>query len=96
MFVLADELKDEIDFAETAPDTVFIDIKKDPFDIYGLYDPKTAFVRTPKDVAEATNETVAQIYRQTAGGRIRFTTDSPFIELRYKVPVLNNMYHIFY
>lgn len=94
MFILADKLKDKIDFAEATSDTVFIDIRKEPFDIYGLYDPKTAFVRTPRDVAEATNETVAQIYRQTAGGRIRFTTDSPFIELRYKVPILNNMFHM--
>lgn len=94
MFVLVDELKDQVDFLEADSDTVFTDIRKEPFDIYGLYNPKEAFVRMPKDVAEATNETVAEIYRQTAGGRLRFTTDSPYIELRYKIPVLNNMYHM--
>ena len=38
-------------------DVVFIDVRRDPFSVYGLYDYKNqpVFRRLPEDVAKATN-----------------------------------------
>lgn len=50
------------------------------FDVHGVfYDEKNArFARMPLDVARATNEHVEYLSTKTAGGRIRFSTDSVF------------------
>ena len=52
-----------------------------PFQIYGLYRPEETglFKRLPADVAERTSKNVNLLYRNTAGARIRFKTDSSFI-----------------
>lgn len=65
-------------------DVIFLDVRKDPFDVYGLYDYKNepVFRRVPPDVAKATNEGVAYLADDTAGGRVRFSTDSPYVAIR--------------
>ncbi len=62
-------------------DVRFYDVRKAPFQIYGLYRPQTesVFKRLPDEVAASTSEGVAKLSLQTAGGRVRFTTDSPYI-----------------
>lgn len=59
----------------------FYDIKKAPFEIYGLFEPASEgpFKRLPKEVAAATSEGVAGLSLHTAGGRVRFCSDSEFI-----------------
>ncbi len=59
----------------------FYDVRREPFSIYGLYDCKDqpVFCRLPKEIAEATNDGVATLYKHTAGGRVRFSTDSELI-----------------
>ena len=58
-------------------DVVFIDVRHDPFRVYGLYDYKNqpVFRRLPEDVARATNDGVYGLHIHTAGGRVRFSTD---------------------
>ena len=65
----------------------FYDVKNAPFSVYGLYDYKNTspFRRLPEDIAEATNEGVATLSRHTAGGRVRFSTDSDFICIKVKM-----------
>lgn len=60
------------------------DIKEAPFRIYGLMRGGNGsyFVRLPEDVAKATNDGVVCLNRNTAGGRVRFSTDSPRIVLK--------------
>lgn len=55
-----------------------------PFEIFGLYKPSSenGFCRLPKEVAKNVNPGVASLYLHTAGGRIRFATDSDIITLR--------------
>lgn len=56
-----------------------------PFSIHGLV--KTAegvYRRMPESVAEATSTSVAGLNKCTAGGRIRFTTNSSFVAVRAK------------
>lgn len=54
-----------------------------PFDLYGVYydDAERRFVRLPADVAAATNEGVVWLRTHTSGGRLRFATDSDYIEI---------------
>lgn len=63
---------------------VFHDVRKAPFILYGLECPEDdtlPFHRLPTSVAEATSPGVAELNFHTAGGRVRFATDSPYILL---------------
>ena len=54
-----------------------------PFCISGLMPKKEdgRFARMPREVAERVNEVTRALYCNTAGGRLRFATDSPVIAL---------------
>ena len=75
---------------------VWRNIKSAPFEIYGLYDPcaEGDFRRMPDDVAAATNNGVKRNARHTAGGRVRFTTDSRRIALRVSMPYVTKYSHM--
>ena len=77
-------------------DVVFLDAREEPFQIYGLYDYKNEpqFVRMPKAVAEATSESVQSLNFCTAGGRIRFSTDSAYVAIKTEMPYLCLMGHM--
>ena len=77
-------------------DIVFIDVRRDPFSVYGLYDYKNqpVFRRLPEDVAMATNPGVHGLHIHTAGGRVRFSTDSPYIAIRCKMQSVTHMPHM--
>lgn len=62
---------------------VFYDVRKPPFAVYGFYDysEQPWFVRLPEETANV-NEHVARLSRETSGGRVRFSTDSPRIAIR--------------
>ena len=68
----------------------FFDIRQDPFRIYGLYDPRgqAAFVRMPQNAAAAVSPGVEALARNTAGGRVRFSTDSDVIALHAVMPAV--------
>ncbi len=73
----------------------FYSPKEEPFEIYGLYNPLTedCYKRLPDDVAKATSQGVAGLYKHTSGGRIRFATDSKFIVLKAKIAPRTQMPH---
>ena len=77
-------------------DVIWHDVRKAPFKIHGLYAPETEpfFHRMPFDVAEATSEAVAKLQQESAGGRVRFSTDSPYIAIRAKFRVVGRSSHI--
>ncbi len=77
-------------------DLVFMDVRREPFRIYGLYRPHegAAFIRLPADVASATNDGVAGLAYHTAGGRVRFATNSPFIAIRCKMNDVTRFPHM--
>ena len=54
----------------------FLNMEEEPFKIYGIAKQDDDYVRIPKEVAEATNEGVVRLNSNTAGGRVRFVTDS--------------------
>ncbi len=78
------EVKEKIDEAGMA----FYDIRKSPFEVYGFYNYKTesVFRRLPDDVAERVSENVRKLAKNTAGGRVRFSTDSDVIAIKAVMP----------
>lgn len=60
----------------------FYEITKEPFTVYGLMREGDAWVRMPGEVAKAVNDGVFELYKHTAGGRVRFVTDSPCVVIK--------------
>lgn len=69
-------------------DVCFHDVRKKPFSIYGLYNPcgEPEFKRLPDALGTAVNDGVRALYTNTAGGRIRFSTDSRYVALHAVMP----------
>ncbi len=77
-------------------DAVWYDVKSEPFSIHGLWQREKGeyFLRMPPKVAEATNEGVIQLNYCTAGGRVRFKTNSPYLAIKAIMPYCDRMSHI--
>jgi len=85
------------DTSFTSPeDLVWFSCLESPFKIYGVVysEEDHNFHRMPKDIAYETNDWVGYLSLNTAGGRIRFTTDSPYIVLRVEEPFEEPMSHM--
>lgn len=74
----------------------FYNVRQQPFAIYGLIPGREGepFRRLPLEVAEKTNEGVLRLHIRTAGGRVRFKTDSDCIAIRAILPNKNHMPHM--
>ena len=73
-------------------DCVFYDIRsREEFDIYGLIDPKNTseFHRVPLSVCDSIGAGMQYFGRNTAGGRIRFSTNSKYVAIRVKMPEIH-------
>ncbi|MBQ9099315.1 MAG: hypothetical protein IJY50_07800 [Clostridia bacterium] len=79
-----------------APDLELHDVRKPPFQIYGLYNPLTepVFKRMPTEVAATVSEGVHKLSFQTAGGRVRFSTDSPYVVIKAVMPSVGRLSHM--
>lgn len=77
-------------------DLQFYSVRQEPFRLYGLYNPLTepVFCRLPRSVAEAASEAVAILQTNTAGGRVRFATDSPYVAIKAVMPSVCRMPHM--
>jgi len=64
----------------------FFDAKCTPFKLYGVFHDGELYRRVPADVAEKTNPGVVKLAANTAGGRVRFITDSPYIVIKAIMP----------
>ncbi len=86
-------LKIETKLNET--DVVFYDVRKKPFRIYGLYKPEEApFKRLPFDLANQVNYQVSVLAGNTAGGRVRFRTNSDYIAIKAVMPDITHFSHM--
>ena len=72
------------------------DVRKAPISIHGLHEPETEpfFYRLPLDVAAATSPGVDKLNRECAGGRVRFSTDSPYIAVRATYRAVGRSSHL--
>lgn len=84
-------------FAEVKADggLLFRDVRSAPFAVYGLlWEEGNGFTRMPSDVAGRVSEGVATLARNSAGGRVRFMTDSSVIAVRCHMPQSWRMAHM--
>lgn len=64
--------------------TVFMDARMAPFQITGVLPPdekEPYYRRLPQELADRVSPGVAELNHHTAGGRVRFRTDSPYVSL---------------
>jgi hypothetical protein len=64
--------------------------------LHGFHDPENTpyFCRVPADVAAATSVGVDKLSRESAGGRVRFSTNSPYIAIRAKYLAVGRSPHL--
>jgi len=76
-------------------DVVMYSVRKKPFSIYGLYRPleEPEFKRLPDEVTKSVSDSLFSLGRATAGGRVRFCTDSPYIAIRATYDKVGKMPH---
>ena len=74
-------------------DIRFYDVKQAPFRIYGVFYDSGKFRRIPENVAKTVSAGVYGLHANTAGGRVRFKTDSSYIAINVKMPNIGKMPH---
>ena len=84
---LAVETKLEIDGIK------FYNALSEPFSLHGVFYEDGKFRRLPETVAKNTNDGVHWLHDNTAGGRIRFRTDSPYVAIHCEMPFVCIMGH---
>lgn len=67
-------------------DVVFYNVRSEPFAVYGLLYEGGMFRRLPEAVAKSVGEGVYGLHACTAGGRVRFRTDSEYVAICAKMP----------
>lgn len=63
----------------------FFNPEKPPFKIYGVFREGDCLHRMPEETAKRVSEGVHYLHFNTAGGRVRFTTDSPYVAINAKL-----------
>lgn len=75
------------------PGMRFYNCLEKPFSLHGVYFEDGQFRRMPEQVAKETNDGVHWLHTNTAGGRVRFRTDSPYIAIHTQMPFVCFMSH---
>ena len=73
----------------------YYNVQSEPFKIYGVYfsEAEGHYRRIPKEIAEATNDGVKGLSKHTAGGRVRFATDSTKLVIKAENIDGGQMFH---
>lgn len=74
-------------------DINFYTVDEAPFKVYGVFREKDRYRRLPETVAKTVNEGVYGLHANTAGGRVRFITDSPYIAIHAEMDNVGKMPH---
>lgn len=75
-------------------DIQYYDTETEPFRIYGVHREGDSFCRLPAELAEGISNNIKSLNRKTAGGRLRFKTDSTYVALyvvlaeEFKMPLM--------
>ncbi len=70
------------------------DISNKPFEIFGLIKTNEGYLRMPKEASDKVNEGISNLCRHTAGGRVRFSTNSTKIVIQVKLDGCQMMGHM--
>ena len=71
----------------------FYDAESKPFKIHGVYRDGAKLIRLPKEVAEKCNDGVVFHHDNSAGGRVRFVTDSEIVAISADMEVKEDSPH---
>ena len=71
----------------------FYDVDSPPFALYGVRRENGKYRRMPESVAKSVSEGVYLLHSNTAGGRVRFVTDSPYIAIHAEMDQVGKMPH---
>ncbi len=74
-------------------DIKFYNALSAPFMLYGVFYENKKLRRLPELVAKSVSDGVHYLHSNTAGGRVRFKTDSPYIAIVAKMPTIGKMPH---
>ena len=74
-------------------DIRFYDVDNEPFCVYGLIRDNGKYRRIPESVAKTVNDGVYMLHANTAGGRVRFTTNSRYVAIHAKMENIGKMPH---
>ena len=74
-------------------DVAFYDISESPFKIYGVFFQNGMYRRMDEQVAKTVSPNVYALHANTAGGRVRFKTDSPYVAISAKEGEVCRMSH---
>jgi len=83
----------KFDFASDKENIKFYSIDEAPFKIYGVYRDGEKYRRMPTSVAETVSPGVLSNSTHTAGGRVRFVTDSPYVAIHAEMGKLYKADH---
>ena len=72
----------------------YYDIEQEPFKIYGVKKENGKFRRLPEKIAAGVSRGVYIHHTHTAGGRVRFVTDSPFVAIHALVEQIPHFAHM--
>lgn len=75
------------------PDLKLYDVRLEPFVVYGLQYENGKFRRMPEEVAKSVSEGMYLLHSNTAGGRVRFKTDSAYVSVHAKMPQICRVSH---
>lgn len=70
------------------PGIKFYNALSEPFSLHGVFYEDGKFRRLPEEVAKNTNEGVHLLHDNTAGGRIRFRTNSRYVAIHCEMPMV--------
>ena len=71
----------------------FYNIQEEPFTVYGVFYENGKYRRLPEKVAQTVSEGVYDLHVNTAGGRVKFVTDSKVVAIRAKMCSIGKMPH---
>lgn len=74
-------------------DVVFRDPKEAPFSLHGVFYDGSRYRRLPEQVAMTVSDRVGVLSGHTAGGRLRFQTDSTYVAIHVQMPTIGKMPH---
>lgn len=71
----------------------FYDIEDAPFSVYGVFFENGQYRRLPEQVAKSVSSGVYELHTHTAGGRVKFVTDSSYVAIHAVMPDIGKMPH---
>ena len=74
-------------------DIVFYDIEDAPFKVYGVFWADGKYRRMPEEAAKSVSSEVHRLHIRTAGGRVRFVTDSEYVAIKAETNLLVKTSH---